>query len=213
VRLVDQWRRIEESLPEGWADARLALSVRDEAKVPRAAALLGPATPGRAGSELRFAASRRGTAVGPEAVRRLLRRVDDERIRATLTLVATEDVPRPEAVAAATLETAWEAAVATLPPDWSDLLCEVELTSTDHVARAALLLSPLNPSRPVGRTALRFRCARRFGYGASAEMVRRCLSRVDDDGIRGRVAILRALADTHNVATQGPVWHLDGRTV
>jgi hypothetical protein len=213
VRLVDQWRRIEQGLPQGWGEARLSLAVRDEARVPRAAALLGPAAPGRTGSELVFGASRRGNAVGPDAMRRLLRRLDDERIRATLTLVASEEVPRPTAIAAATLEGAWQAAVATLPADWSDLLCEVELTSSDHLPRVALLLSPLNPSRQPGRSALRFRCARRFGYGASAEMVRRCLARVDDADIRGRVAILRALADTHNVATQGPVWHVDGKAV
>lgn len=213
MSLVEQWRTIEDELPEGWADARLSLTVDDEAKVARATALLGPATPGRAGSELRFSASSRGTGVGPEAVRRLLRRLDEERVRGTLALVATEATPQAQAVAAATLEAAWQAAQATLPFDWSDVLAEVEIGSSDQLARTALLLSPLNPSRQPGRSALRFRVAHRFGYGASAEMVRRCLARVDADGIRGRVTILRAFSDTHPVATQGPVWQLDGRSV
>ena len=215
MTLVEQWRAIESELPEGWVAARLSLAVADEAQAPRAAALLGPATPGRAGSELGFVTSRRGAAVGPEAVRRLLRRLDEERIGGTLSLVGAEEaVPQAAVVAeAATLEAAWEQAVASLPPDWSDALAEVEIGSSDQIARTALLLSPVNPSRLRGRNALRFRVARRFGYGASSEMTRRCLARVDEDGIRGTVRILRVLADTHPVATQGPVWQLDGRSV
>ncbi|MBA3346970.1 MAG: hypothetical protein H0T13_00240 [Actinobacteria bacterium] len=112
-----------------------------------------------------------------------------------------------------TLAAAWELGLATLPEDWSDLLCELEVVSTDYLQRTALLLSPVNPTRDGLRAAFRFRVARRFGYGASPTMVRRCLERVDDDGIRGRVTILRALSDTHNVATQGPVWTIEGRTV
>jgi hypothetical protein len=54
--------------------------------------------------------------------------------------------------------------------------------------------------------------ARNFGYGASPEMVRRCFERCDAEGIRGTVSILRALSDTHPVATQGPVWQIAGRT-
>jgi hypothetical protein len=213
VRLVEQWRRIESELPAEWTDARLSLSVSDERMLTRAAALLGPANPGRAGSELRLGVTRRAGPTGAEAVRRHLRRLDEGRVRGTLTLVGVSEAPRTEPVAASMLEAAWETALATLPPDWSDLHCELELTSTDQLARVALLLSPLNPLRDGKRAALRFRVARRFGYGASPEMVRRCLARVDADGIRGRVSILRALSDTHNVATQGPVWYVEGRAV
>ena len=77
----------------------------------------------------------------------------------------------------------------------------------------ALLLAPLNPRRDGGKPALRFRCARIFGYGASPEMVRRCFERCDADRIRGQTRILRVLADTDPVQTQGPVWHLAGRTI
>ena len=57
------------------------------------------------------------------------------------------------------------------------------------------------------------RSARRQGYGAAPEMVARCLTRCDEDGIRGTVHVLRTLSDTQPVYTQGPVWQLDGKTV
>jgi hypothetical protein len=213
VRLVEQWRRIEAGLPAEWTDARLGLAVSDERRLARAAALLGPVNPGRAGSELRLSVTRRAGPTGADALRRHLRRVDEAVVRGTLTLLAANEAPRPEAVTAPTLEAAWEAAVATLPADWSDLYCELEVSSTDQLARIALLLSPLNPQRDGGRAALRFRAARRFGYGASPAMVQRCLARVDAEGTRGSISILWALSDTHNVATQGPVWYLEGRAV
>jgi hypothetical protein len=213
VRLVEQWRRIEAELPADWTEARLALAVADERRLGKAAALLGPANPGRSRSELRLNVTRRAGPNGPDAVRRHLRRLDEAGIRGTLTLGNVNEEPRPEPVTAPTLEVAWLTALAPLPPDWSDLHAELELSSTDQLARVALLLSPLNPLRDGGRAALRFRAARRFGYGASPEMVRRCLARVDADGIRGRISILRVLSDTHNVATQGPVWYVEGRPV
>jgi hypothetical protein len=112
-----------------------------------------------------------------------------------------------------TLAASWDAALAALPNDWSDAYCELELTSTDYLDRAALKMSPLNPARFGGRPAFRFRAARRFGYGASAGMVRTCLERLDEADIRGAVRILRALSDTRPVATQGPVWYVEGRSV
>ena len=44
-------------------------------------------------------------------------------------------------------------------------------------------------------------------------MVRRCFERCDAEGIRGRVKVLRVLSDTYLVATQGPVWYVDGKSV
>ena len=61
--------------------------------------------------------------------------------------------------------------------------------------------------------ALRFRVARRFGYGASPGMVHRCLERLDDEGIPGELRILRVLSDTDPVSTQGPVWYVEGKAV
>jgi hypothetical protein len=100
-----------------------------------------------------------------------------------------------------------------LPDDWSDIYAEVELASTDYLERAALLMAPLNPARYGGKPGFRFRCARRFGYGASPQMVRRCLERLDEEGIRGNVRVLRVLSDTEPVYTQGPVWYVGGRSV
>ena len=75
---------------------------------------------------------------------------------------------------------------AQLPPDWSDLLCELELDSSDHVPRAALLGAPLNPSRVPDAIALRFRASGKQGYGVSPQMARRCFERMDAEGITGR---------------------------
>ena len=100
-----------------------------------------------------------------------------------------------------------------LPPDWSDLYAEVELDSTDFVERAALLLAPVNPARFGGGKTFKFRAASRGGYGVAAGMARRCLERLDEEGITGRVRILRVLSDTHPVSTQGPVWIEGGRAV
>ena len=44
-------------------------------------------------------------------------------------------------------------------------------------------------------------------------MTRRCLERVDAEELRGELDILRVLSDTHPVATQGPVWYVEGRSV
>jgi hypothetical protein len=113
----------------------------------------------------------------------------------------------------ASLAAEWDAALQVLPGDWSDLLCDLELGSSDYIERAALLLAPLNPIQGTGRPGFRFRCAHSFGYGASAGMVRRCLARLDEERIAGEVRVLRALSDTHPVGTQGPVWRIGERSV
>jgi hypothetical protein len=208
-----QWREIEQRLPADWSDARLRLTVDDEGQAARSAALLGSAMPGRTGRDIRFFSARHGAGVGPEAVRRMLARIDAEGIAGRLELLATgEPVVEPETVQP-TLRQSWEAELAALPPDWSDLYAEIELFSTDYLERAALLLAPLNPARYGGVAGFRFRCARSFGYGASAEMAARCFERLDEEGIRGSVRILHALSDTHPVGTQGPVWRLEGKAV
>ena len=134
-------------------------------------------------------------------------------IKGRLRLVSATEIPQEAAIDRSDLTAAWAALRAALPPDWSDLLGEVELPSTDYLQRAALLLAPVNPTKVPDRPAFRFRVARRFGYGASPEMTRRCLERLDAERIVGRLSILRVLSDTHNVATQGPVWYLEGKAV
>jgi hypothetical protein len=215
MKLVDQWRQIERGLPEDWGDARLLLTLSDERHADRAAALLGPIGPGRRGRRLRFYTARRGAGHRPDLIRRLLARLDAERIDGQLELVSSgkPEPTVPREVVRPTLAASWDAALAALPSDWSDAYAEVELRSSDHLDRAALLLSPLNPARYGRKPGFRFRAARRFGYGVAPEMARRCFERLDAEGIRGNVRILHALSDTRPVQTQGPVWYVGGRAV
>jgi hypothetical protein len=213
MSLVKQWNGVEQALDPRWEHAVLSLTVADESHRSRAAALLAPAGPGRHGAALRFHAERAGGGVGPEAIRRMLKRLDDEEIVGTLELVSSVEAAAPAEVAASSLADAWDAALAALPSDWSDLLCEVELTSTDHLEPAALMLAPINPLRRPGPPGYRFRAARAAGYGASTGMVRRCLERLDEAGVPGTVRVLEAMSDSHHVGTQGPVWYLAGKAV
>jgi len=211
--LADQWRSIRASLPDDWGQATLNVSVARPDRRARAAALLGPGSPGRLGDKLRLSVHRAGGGIGPDQAAKLFRKLDEEKIRATLSLVDVGEREERRQLPRQPATVLWRAAVATLPEDWSDLLCEVALASSDHLARGALLLAPLNPGRVPGRSALRFRVARSFGYGASPEMTRRCLERLDAEDISATVTILRALSETDNVATQGPVWRVDGKAV
>ena len=213
MRLVEQWRRIAADLPATWSNARLGLTLPRAEQRERAAFLLSPASPGRAGDELRLSVHRAGGGIGPDQCAKLLGKLDAERIRGTLALLDTAEQERRTEVPGRRLARAWAAALADLPPDWSDLYCELELGSSDHLERAALLLAPINPARVPGRSAFRFRVAQSFGYGASPQMMRRCLARLDEEGLPGRLTVLHALSDTDNVATQGPVWRVGGKAV
>lgn len=213
MRLAEQWERIERDLPDGWGDARLALRLADDAAVDRAAGLLGPLGPGRRGRELRFFTARRGAGLGPDHLRRLLRGLDEARIGGELELLSSGEPALEPPVARRGLAESWDALGATLPHGWSDLYAELELTSTDHLERAALLFAPANPARYGGRPGFRFRVSSRFGYGVSAGMARRCLARLDEEGIPGRLDVVRVLSDTRPVATQGPVWRANGKSV
>ena len=214
VSLVDQWQEILAGLPENWADARLRLTVEGDDAV-RAVANLGPLNPAQRGNMVRFYVTRRGAGASPALVERLLARIDQERIGGTLELVRAGETTEPAAVELkqATLAATWDAELAALPPDWSDIYAEVELVSSDWLERAALLMAPVNPARYGGTPGFRFRVARLFGYGASPDMTRRCLERVDQEQIGGQLRILRVLSDTKPVYTQGPVWYVEGRSV
>jgi hypothetical protein len=213
MSLAGDWQELERGLPEDWSTARLRLTIPDEGDCDRAAALLGPANPGRRGKLIRFYAARRGAGASPDAIHSLLRRIDSRGIQGELELVGVDEAePAPE-ISRATLVASWDAAIAALPPDWSDLYAEIELVSSDWLERAALLMAPVNPARYGGTPGFRFRVASSFGYGASAEMTRRCLERLDQERIRGELRILRVLSDTRPVDTQGPVWYVEGRSV
>jgi hypothetical protein len=219
VRLVQQWARIEQTLPEDWADARLRLFLADDSQRERTLALLGPLSPGRQGDAIRFFVARRGAGPGAQAVKRGLRLLDQEGIRGAVQLLesarlAPAPVPEdPARAEARTIAESWDAALAELPPDWSDLYCELELRSSDDLDRAALAMAPLNPLRYTGNPGFRFRAARSFGYGASPQMTRRCLARLDEAGIPGRLRMLRVLSDTRPAETQGPVWYAGGKVL
>jgi len=213
MSLAADWDELQGDLPETWGTANLRLTVPDDGLCERAAALLGPANPGRRGHVIRFYATRGGEGHSPDIIRRLLERLDADGIRGELELVGAQEAEAAREVVRPKLVSAWDDAVAGLPPDWSDLYAEVQFVSSDWLERAALLLAPVNPARYGGESGFRFRVARRFGYGASPAMTRRCLERVDAEEIRGELSILRVLSDTQPVATQGPVWYVEGRPV
>lgn len=214
MTLVEQWRAILGGLPEDWHAARLRLTLADRARAERAAALLGPANAGLYANFVTFQITHRGGGTSPERARRLLTRLDTERIDGRLKLVGADQADE-QAPANGPLELAqqWELLLTELPEDWSDVYAEIELASSDYLDQGALLLAPVNPARVPDRLAFRFRVARQFGYGASPQMTRRCFERNDAESIRGTVRILWALSDTRPVYTQGPVWYVGGRAV
>jgi hypothetical protein len=214
VSLVGQWRALQAELPEGWTTAALRLELGDDATADHAAALLGPAQPYRAEpAVLRLSTALDGSATAPTGINRLLARLDSAQLGGKLTLASSHSAPARSEREVTSLVESWDAAVAGLPADWSDLFCEFELLSSDYVERAAVLCIQMNPRRDGDRAAMRFRVARIAGYGAAPGMVRRCFERCDEESIRGSVRVLRALSDSQLVATQGPVWLLAGKTI
>jgi hypothetical protein len=213
MRLATQWRRIQATLPDEWVEARLGFTATNPQRLERAAALLAPLQPGRAGAELRFVVARRGAGPSPAALERALARLAEARIGGELRLAGATEAPSAAVAEHMPAAPAWEAALEALPADWTDLYCEVELTSSDHLDPAALMLAPLNPARFGQTLAFRFRCARRFGYGTSPQMVWRCLDRLDERELPADVRILHALSDSKPVGTQGPVWYIGGKAV
>jgi len=214
MRAAEQWAQIEQELPADWSETQLAFT--PEGSVAEAAAVLGPLQPGRAGSELRLHIER--AEGGVERARNIFRALDRRRIWGTLSVVGSiRDVaPLVEASGSerpGSLAEQWDAALAELPPDWSDVLCVLELDSSDHVPRAALLGAPLNPTRVHGEVALQFRASGKQGYGVAPQMARRCFERMDAETIAGSLRVVYGLSDTENAVTQGPVWRLAGKSV
>ena len=213
VSVAEQYQELESRLPAEWADARFVLTVDDARQAERAASLLTAFQPGRVGGQVRFSVPRHGGRL--DQARRMLERIDRERITGTLELMtASETPPQLEELRGAWPPAVeqWDTAIAALPEDWTDVYAQVELASSDFLERGALLMGPLNPARYGGAVGFRFRVGR-YGYGAAPEMARRSLERLDEEQIGARVQILRYLADTKPVMTQGPVWYLEGRSV
>jgi hypothetical protein len=213
MSLVGQWRELEIALPDGWVSVSVELEIRDPGVAAQASALLGPAGPYRTGTTLRFLSARDGSAQGPDGIARLLRRLDDERIGGTLTALGSEKAFARVEREVTPLVDSWDAMLTELPADWSDLLAELRLLSTDYIEHAAVLCIQMNPRRVGDSATFRFRAAHHAGYGVAPQMARRCFERCDEENIRGSITLLRVLSDTHLVSTQGPVWNLDGQTV
>ena len=220
MALAERIDDIVRGLPRDWERARIELTVEDPGEADRAALILAPATPGRAGDRFTLYAHRTaGQGASPELVRRVATRLDSEGIRARVRLVGHEEPPpaaqrpSPPVSTPATLAGSWDALLHRLPPDWSDLYAEIELDSSDYLERGALLLAPVNPARHGPASAFRFRCASTTGYGVAPEMARRALQRLDEAGMSGSVQVLRVLSDTSSTFSQGPVWREDGRSV
>ena len=107
-----------------------------------------------------------------------------------------------------TLVAAWDAAIAEEPDDWSHATVELTLDDPERMEEAALLMCGANPWH--GETwrggVLRFRVARTFGYGASAELTRGLLRRLDTAALGGRLRIVSSLDAVLPVSTQGPTF-------
>ncbi len=225
MALADRVDEIVRGLPRSWERARLELTVEEPEDADRASLLLASATPGRQGRSFTLYVHDETSGLTPGAglVKRVVGRLDAAGIRGRVRLVSHEEavaaeVPEPapaiqDEAPAAKLAPSWDGLLRRLPPDWSDLYAEVELDSTDYLDRGALLLAPVNPARYGDTTNFRFRSASRKGYGVAPGMARRALERLDDEGLGGRVRVLRVLSDTNPVSTQGPVWREDGRSV
>jgi len=220
MKLVDQWHAMEADFPADWEDVRLTLTVEQASDLPRAAQVLGSINVGRVGDTLVFHV---GSTAGPQGkltALRLLERLDRDRIWCHIeqSNVQTPGAPAAEETAetgrpSGSVAESWDRALAPLPSDWTDLLCELEIESSTLLDRAALLCAPLNPTRSGSRLVFTFRCSGRSGFGASPSMTRRCFERLDTEGIVGSASVLRVLSDTDNVDTQGPVWLVGGKTL
>jgi hypothetical protein len=213
--LTEQWSEHEAALPPDWDSAQLRLTLEQVSDAARVLELLGPLQPLRtAEAQISVRISRDGRGPGPATLRRGLGRLETEHLHGVLTVLTSDERPQePNEPAPLDLASAWRLALSELPEDWSDLLGEIVLDSSDYLDRASVALSPINPRRVGEKTALRFRSASRFGYGASPGMVSTCLGRCDRDGIFGSVRVVRVLCDSRPVGTQGPVWQLDGEMV
>ena len=212
MKLIDQWVAIEARLPRHWEDIRLTLTTEEASALRRAAAVLGPLNVGRVEGALVFHVRRAGGAAGPEAAKHLFARLDEQRVWCELSRGdVTEAVPT-EQLSRLSVAQSWDDARATLPGDWSELLCRLEIAGSDLLPRAALLCAPINPTRDRESIGFLFR-AGRVGYGTSTGMARRCFERLDEEGIAGSVTVLRALSDTQPVASQGSSWIVAGRVL
>src|SRR5206468_1089146 len=147
------------------------VTTEEPAQIVKAAAALGPLNPIRAEGGLVLYVRRAGGAGGPEAAKRLFARLDEQRIWCTLDRGEIREEAPVEETPRAAVARSWDLALATLPDDWSELLCRLEVEGSDLLPRAALLCAPINPTRDRDSIGFLFR-ASRVGYGVSTGMAR-----------------------------------------
>ena len=96
--------------------------------------------PGRVGAALVFHVRRARRRAGPRGGATAVPRLDESRIWCELA-PSTSEAPaarsrRRLSGRMPSRRSAWDAALAPLPPDWTDLLCELEVDSSDYLDRA-----------------------------------------------------------------------------
>jgi hypothetical protein len=107
--------------------------------------------------------------------------------------------------AVASLTEQWDEIVQRQPRDWSSLYFSLRLRDPAQSEETALAISPLNPWHDGDWRSgvFHFRAARRYGYGAAAQICRKRLSTVDGLGIVGTLALERQISDVRPAHTQG----------
>ena len=189
--LAEQWNAIEQGLDPRWSDARLDLAIDDPARRDRAAALLAPAGPGRIGRDdpLRRDARRRRCrtrSAFDACCAGSTRKASPARSRSLGSADAPAQPRRPRGRRSPPTGTPRSRCCRPTGAT-SSASSSSRRPTTSSAARCCSRRS--TRSRRAGRTGFRFRCAHTFGYGASAGMVRRCLARLDEDGIPGEVRV------------------------
>jgi hypothetical protein len=112
---------------------------------------------------------------------------------------------RGSMAAVASLAEQWDEIVQRQPRDWSSLYFCLRLRDPAQSEETALAISPLNPWHDGDWRSgvFHFRAARRYGYGAAAQLCRKRLSTVDGLGIVGTLALERQISDVRPAHTQG----------
>ena len=202
--------------PTGWArgapDLTLPRTPSSARERPRCSA---PPSPGRLRRRRCASRSRApAAAIGPDQAAKLLGKLDDERIRGTLTLVEVgERAPTRGGAARAARRAVGRGARE--PARRTGATCSASSSWTRATTSRAprCWLAPLNPARVPDRSAFRFRVAQQLRLRRlAADDARAASSALDAGGDPRRGStILRVLSDTHNVATQGPVWRVGGQ--
>jgi hypothetical protein len=87
----------------------------------------------------------------------------------------------------------FQAALDTLPPDWTQFNLDLRIFDEDRYIEAATLLTQIN-AMPYSKHDWhwRLRVAHEFGHAAAAESVRGTLALLDGQGIEGELALREA---------------------